>query len=114
VQHAVLVELTTGPAHLRALARRLGLTRQAIHRASGSLLDQGLAAIAAQPDRRQIVLRLSDAGRAKLAELEPTISRIDRQLSSRIPRSDRPALDRCLDRLKAAVPIPTRELRWDG
>jgi DNA-binding MarR family transcriptional regulator len=73
-----------GPLRITALAREVGLDRQAVSRHMAHLERANLVERGPDPyDRRSILLQLTDAGRLELEQLQREIAGlIDRQLMS--------------------------------
>jgi DNA-binding MarR family transcriptional regulator len=105
------VALADRPLTVPQIARRMGLTRQAVQVSVNRLLEDGLVASEENPDhRRSPLIRLTDQGAARYAELErlqigwinelasglkpaelATAARVLQQLSSRLDAKENEA-----------------------
>jgi DNA-binding MarR family transcriptional regulator len=86
------------------LGRRLALDRGWISRAVDSLVDEGL--LQKRPhesDGRSVVLSLTREGERRYAELNRILNQHADGVLRRIPRSDRPLIDRALRQLHGAL-----------
>jgi DNA-binding MarR family transcriptional regulator len=84
----------TGQAEL---ARRIGVTRQAVHQSVSELADLGLVTLTPDPaDGRAKIVELTQAGRANVAAAIATFARIEEELAARIGRE-------AIDGLRAAL-----------
>lgn len=101
-QWRVLALLATHEGVLSSqLAERSGLDRAQTSRALTLLADKGLVERTPRPsDRREVLLHLSEAGRALYAALLPRIIEINRQLLSTLRADEVLALEGFLQRLQ--------------
>lgn len=84
------------------LAERAQLDRARTSRAVSGLVAKGLLLREARPgDRREVVLRLTEAGRAVNAAMFPRVAQINRELLSVLGEGELAALDVALMRLQA-------------
>lgn len=84
------------------LAERARLDRARTSRAVSGLVAKGLVRREARPgDRREVVLRLTEAGRAVNAAMFPRVAQINRELLSVLSEAELVALDAALQRLQA-------------
>ena len=75
------------------IARRLRLTRQAVHSTIAGLVERGIFALAPDPhDRRIKVVQLTEVGEAIKADAMRIVEDISRQLEARIGRARMTAL----------------------
>ena len=84
------------------LAERAGLDRARTSRALGQLVDKHL--VARQPragNRREVALRLTDAGRALHDRLMPRVAAINQSLLSVLSEGEVSVLEQLLQRLQA-------------
>jgi DNA-binding MarR family transcriptional regulator len=92
------------PMSVPQIARRLGLTRQAVQRTADLLVDEGLAGYAGNPDHRASPhLILTKRGREALGRLTATARAGNEALGSKLGALDLPALRRDLRRLLVAL-----------
>ncbi len=85
-----------------ALAERAGLDRAQTSRAVGGLVGKRLVARTPRPgDRREVLLHLTDEGRAVYYALLPRIAAINRELLSVLAPAEVEVLDGLLRRLNA-------------
>ncbi len=84
------------------LAERSGLDRARTSRTLTSLAGKGLIARVPRPgDRREVLLHLTDAGRALYAALLPRVAQINQELLSALTEQETRTLDGLLARLHA-------------
>ena len=84
------------------LAGHAQLDRARTSKAVGSLVDKGLLSRTSAPgDRRQVLLRLTDRGRAVYDALYPLVARINTDLMAALDADDAARLDEALRRLQA-------------
>ena len=84
-----------------ALAERAGLDRAQTSRAVSRLVEKGLIArTPRQGNRREVLLHLTDAGRALYAALLPRVAQINRELLSVLGEAEVATLDALLQRLR--------------
>jgi len=77
------------------LAERLGVDPTTLKRTLGPMLESGLAAAAADPeDRRVRLIRLTEAGRARLERALPLWQKAQGLLEEKLGEATRDALDR--------------------
>ncbi len=88
------------------LAERLGVDPTTLKRTLGPLVGDGLAAAATdETDRRVRLIRLTDAGRARLEQAVPLWQRAQSQLEAALGAGTRDALDRIVGQAyEKAVP----------
>ena len=92
-----------------ALAERAGLDRAQTSRAVGTLVAKQLVARTPRPgDRREVLLHLTEAGRALYAKLLPRIAAINGELLSVLSDSQVALLDEVLTRLQAQADTMVR------
>lgn len=92
-----------GPAHVRALGRSLGLGRQTVVNLTRKLAADGLVVSSASPDDARLTLfAITDAGRARLGEIEAVATAFDRRLRAAIDGATEPTLVEQLQRIVAA------------
>jgi DNA-binding MarR family transcriptional regulator len=77
-----------GVVRQRDLGALTSLDETTLTRNLRLLLDAGWVAIAAGEDRREKLVRLTDAGGAKLREAHPAWERAQERLRSRLPKAD--------------------------
>lgn len=82
----LLSVLSGGPMTSAAAARRLGLTRQSVHRVAHTLLADGLVETAANPDHKTAPLLSVTAGGH--AALDSVVTRADRERGARLAAAD--------------------------
>jgi|SRR5665213_2351721 len=100
----VLSAASGPPATVPRIARRLGLSRQAIQRIADLLVDDGLAAFTVNPDHKASPhLMLTRAGREALARLTKTARAAHEELAASLDAVDLPALRGNLRALLAAL-----------
>ncbi len=92
----------SGPVRQRDLGARTSLDETTLTRNLRPLLDAGWVAAAAGEDRREKLVRLTDAGTAKLREARPAWERAQERLRSRLPKAD-------WSSLLAVLPALTRQ-----
>jgi DNA-binding MarR family transcriptional regulator len=84
-QSHVFAALDPSGSSVAELARRVGVTRQSMHRTVGELVDLGLVQVQPDPvDRRAGVVRLSPTGLEQVRRAVVELSRIESELSGRI------------------------------
>jgi DNA-binding MarR family transcriptional regulator len=92
------------PMSVPQIARRLGLTRQAVQRTADLLVGEGLAGYAGNPDHRASPhLILTKRGRDALRRLTSAARDGHEALAAKLGAFDLPALRRDLRRLLVAV-----------
>ncbi len=85
-----------------ALAERAALDRAQTSRVVGRLVEKGLVVRTPRPsNRREVVLQLTESGRALYAALLPRVARINRDLLSTLSEAEVTALEDLLRRLRA-------------
>jgi DNA-binding MarR family transcriptional regulator len=77
-----------GPVRQRDLGALTSLDETTLTRNLRPLLDAGWVAIDPGEDRREKLVRLTDAGAAKLTEARPAWERAQQRLRSRLPKAD--------------------------
>ena len=91
-------------ASVPRIARRLGLSRQAVQRIADLLVDDGLAEFAVNPDHKASPnLVPTPGGREALARLTKTARAAHEELAASLDAVDLPALRRDLRALLAAL-----------
>ncbi|MDT8439792.1 MAG: MarR family transcriptional regulator [Wenzhouxiangellaceae bacterium] len=94
----------------RDVARKSGMDKVAISRAVRRLLEAGR--IEREPnrsDRRELLLRLSDSGRAIHDQVVPAALAFERKLEAALEPGEREQLDRIIDTLMHAAKAPEDE-----
>jgi DNA-binding MarR family transcriptional regulator len=93
----------SGPAHVRELARRLGIGRQSAVNVTKALLAQGqIARIDGGADARLVVYGITPKGQERLAASEGTIGAFDRAVSEILGPDIVPTVSASLHRLVTA------------
>ncbi|MEM7226735.1 MAG: MarR family winged helix-turn-helix transcriptional regulator [Pseudomonadota bacterium] len=81
-QLTFLAELDCGPNHGAEIARRTGVSRQAVHKLAKDLEAQGILALAPDPIRKnQNVITFTAAGTALMAECRGLLAELDQALT---------------------------------
>lgn len=85
-----------------ALAERAALDRAQTSRAVSALVQKGLVARTPRPgNRREVLLHLTERGRALYAALLPRVAAINQELLSVLSEPEVAVLDRLVQRLRA-------------
>jgi len=110
------VALAGRPLTVPQIARRMGLTRQAVQATVNQLLSEALAEADDNLDhRRSPLIRLTELGRQKYAALDRRQARWINELAAGLKISDLAAAARLLhdlsDRLEATAPTGRKEKR---
>ena len=85
-----------------ALAERAGLDRAQTSRAVSALVQKGLVARTPRPgNRREVLLHLTERGRALYAALLPRVAAINQELLSVLSETEVATLDALVQRLRA-------------
>src|SRR5215475_5628303 len=110
------VALAGRPLTVPQIARRMGLTRQAVQATVNQLLSEALAETCDNLDhRRSPLIRLTELGRQKYAALDRRQARWINELAAGLKISDLAAAARLLhdlsDRLEATAPTGRKEKR---
>ena len=85
-----------------ALAERAGLDRAQTSRAVGALVQKGLVVRTPRPgNRREVLLHLTERGRALYAALLPRVAAINQELLSVLSETEVATLDALVQRLRA-------------
>ena len=93
----VFPHLLHGPIRPAEIARRAGVTRQAVHEVLAGLAEMDLVRIETDPaDRRGKLVTLTDRGREFDEAIGMVVARIEQELGARIGRQS-------LDALRAAL-----------
>src|SRR5260370_11632039 len=86
-QYSLLAWLrTAGEARQRDIEELTSLDQSTLSRNLRPLVDAGWVAIRPGVDRREKLIRLTDAGAAKLREARPGWERAQKQMQSRLPK----------------------------
>ena len=86
-QYSLLAWLrTAGEARQRDIEELTSLDQSTLSRNLRPLVDAGWVAIRPGADRREKLIRLTDAGAAKLREARPSWERAQERMRSRLPR----------------------------
>ena len=86
-QYSLLMQLrAAGEARQRDLGGLTSLDETTLTRSLRPLIDAGWVAIRPGDDRREKLVRLTDAGAAKLREARPAWERAQERLRSRLPK----------------------------
>jgi DNA-binding MarR family transcriptional regulator len=94
------VVLAERPLTVPQIARRMGLTRQSVQASVNRLLGDGLIEADENPDhRRSRLIRLTDLGRAKYAELDRRQARWINELAAGLKASELSTAARILEEL---------------
>lgn len=89
--------LDCGDTYAAAVARRLGVTRQAVYRSSKEMQKLGIVTLQTAPeDRRQKVIRMTDYGMRVATDARAALDQIDQILNARIGQDNRLQLVRIL------------------
>ncbi|MGH7073908.1 MAG: MarR family winged helix-turn-helix transcriptional regulator [Stellaceae bacterium] len=105
----VLSAASGEPLTVPQIARRLGVTRQAVQRIADLLVADGLARYVANPDHKaSLHLILTDAGEAVLATLTRGARASHEAMSAKLQDIDLAALRRDLRRLLIALNGPRK------
>jgi DNA-binding MarR family transcriptional regulator len=100
----VLSAASAEPKTVPQIARRLGVTRQAVQRLANMLVHEGLAELRANPDHQGSPhLVLTDRGSAALARLAEEADRYHRAITGRLDAGELGAVHAGLRRLLAAL-----------
>lgn len=84
----VLGAIADEPRSVAQIARRMGLARQNVQRLADVLAGQGIVEYFPNPDHeRAKLVRLTERGKRKLAELTVRQERWANQVASRVPKS---------------------------
>ena len=84
-QLVFLAELDCGPNHAAELARRTGVSRQAVHKLARDLAEQGILEFSVDEVRRnQNVITFTAAGTALMAECRKLLAEMDGALTDRV------------------------------
>lgn len=88
-QYALLAWLhTAGEARQRDIEELTSLDQSTLSRNLRPLIDAGWVAIRPGADRREKLVRLTDAGAAKLREARPAWERAQERMRSRLPKGE--------------------------
>lgn len=99
-QSQLFAALGPDGASVAELARRVGVTRQSMHHAVGSLVREGiLTTHADQHDARAVVVALSPRGRRLVAAAQQELGALEVELAARIGTS-------AVAHLRAALALP--------
>jgi DNA-binding MarR family transcriptional regulator len=86
------------PMSISDLARQLGISRQAVHQTLGEAMRHGLVELLdSESDQRIKLVRFSDKGMQMSAIAAKSITKIEKQLESRIGKGNMDSLRRILD-----------------
>ncbi len=97
-QILILPNLDAGGTRISELARRVGVSRQAVHQTLGELADLGLLEVVADPTHgRARLARLTNRGRKIDRDALKVIARLERDLASRIGKRNLADLHRALE-----------------
>ncbi|WP_028917819.1 MarR family winged helix-turn-helix transcriptional regulator [Pseudoxanthomonas sp. J35] len=98
-----LLRHARAPLALGELAARLGMDRTTLNRNLQPLLRDGLVEDARGEDPRQRLVRLTDAGRARLAQARPLWRKAQQRVDALLGERGRDRLHASLDALHAAL-----------
>jgi DNA-binding MarR family transcriptional regulator len=103
--YVVLLALQAGPAQSQSrLSELTGRDRTRLIPILDRLVDAGLVLRQPDPaDRRHHIVRLTDAGRAKVLDCQRGIREMERQLLGELPESDRASFVALLERVTELV-----------
>ncbi len=108
-QILILSNLDAGGTRISELARRVGVSRQAVHQTLGELAGFGLLGVVADPTHgRAKLARLTDRGRKIDRDALKVIARLERDLARRIGKRNLASLRRALE-TDWGVPAGARE-----
>ena len=88
-QLAFLGELACGINHAAELARRIGVSRQAVHKQAKELVALGLLQFSTDPVKRnQKVITFTEAGMVLMATCRHLLAEMDQRLTESMDRDD--------------------------
>ncbi len=94
-----LGELDCGPNHASEIARRLRMTRQAVHRMTRELSKRGILSLAGDPARRnQKTIRFTPYGEQVMADARNVLAALDIRLVQKLGRTGLKTLQELMDR----------------
>jgi DNA-binding MarR family transcriptional regulator len=104
-QYSILTELgRSGPLTLTELGRRLAVDKGWVSRAVEAMVQERLLLKEpGQEDRRTVKISLSEAGMARLRELNQVLNAQSERVMNRIPEQERAMVYRALERLYLAL-----------
>ncbi len=112
-QILILPNLDADGTRISELARRVGVSRQAVHQTLGELADLGLLEVVADPTHgRAKLARLTDRGRKIDRDALKVIARLERDLARRIGKRNLASLHRALE-ADWGAPVGVREAAPD-
>ena len=95
-----LANLDCGETHASSVARRMGISRQAVYRTTRALQDQGLLKLLDDPERgNQKIVSMTDQGKAFVTAARECLAEAEAELARRIG-------DDHVAALKAALSAP--------
>lgn len=84
-QLAFLCNLDCGSTHAAAVARRMGVTRQAVYRQTRELQSLGILSLEDDPERgNQKVIRVTPRGNAVIETARTCVAEVEAELADRI------------------------------
>lgn len=98
-QLAFLSNLDCGSTHAAAVARRMGVTRQAIYRQTRELQALGILALEDDPERgNQRMIRITPQGSLAINDARACVAEVEAELARRVG-------DRTFDQLRRALSL---------
>ena len=96
-----LANLDCGETHASSVARRMGISRQAVYRTTRMLSNRGLLTLASDPEKgNQKIIVMTEAGRQFISAARVCLEEVEEELARRIGREHTTALTTALSMLQ--------------
>lgn len=97
--HRLFAHMRHRPMSISDLARRMGLSRQAVHKTVGEAMRHGLVEfVDSESDKRIKLVRFSEKGLEMSAIAAKSIAKLEKRLEARIGKEDLDTLHRILSK----------------